>query len=430
VRGRHDKLTESLAEADYSALKSTQRFFAANASFALCVGFGFAAAATLPVPGLRNFNGAVALMFGLAVCLLKSGPGCQDTAGSRDPQLATEPSSPTIDYSIVIPVYNRPQFVQSILRRLCEQTELLLNLGRGEIVIVDDGSNDNTLEVANAIAATIPIPTRVVSIVHSGPGAARNAGFVHARGTICVSIDSDCLPDADWLPGLLAEVRGQPSTVAFARIRSASKYAYPIENMPDSRGFVSASFAMDRLSFCKLGGFYPKYGMSHEDYDLVEVLKRSGHRVVRAESHIMHPLRRETPASIWRVGLNSRYGNLFARRHGPIAQRITRSTPYYFFGVAGNYGSSIAMLVATANLVATIALISASGSLDDRERRYCAKLVAAGAVLYPAALALLGLRVGAGLRQLPLYVATMASFQTATLFGRIRGSLEYRLLLL
>ncbi|MDQ2857063.1 MAG: glycosyltransferase family 2 protein [Candidatus Eremiobacteraeota bacterium] len=407
-----------------------QFVYASNALGALAVGFAAGAAAMSTSSRLRAFNGAAALACTAAAAGMRA--LAHDTAPprARDPELRTEPSLPTVDYSIVVPVYNRPHHVSNLLARLCEQAPSWRPLGSGEIVVVDDGSVDDTRAVAERLAAAMPLPTRVVSMPHAGPGAARNAGFAAARGGIGVSIDSDCLPDEDWLPGLLDEVRANPDTIAFARIRSEEKLAYPIENAPDRKGFVSASFALERAAFCKLGGFYRGYGMSHEDLDFVEVARAAGYRVVRAHSYVHHPLRAENAASIWRVGLNSKYANLFALRHGARALGMTRTTPYYFFGVAGNYGSSIALLVIVANVLAAAALARASEEFATHELRdACLRFGALGA-LYVVALCALGLRVGAGFKRLPHYVTTLASFQLATLLGRVNGSLEYGFVLL
>ena len=407
-----------------------QFFYASNALAALAVGFTAGAAAMAGSSRLRAFNGAAALACGAGAAGLRALAHDAAPPRTREPTLRTEPSLSTVDYSIVVPVYNRPHHVTKLLARLGEQAQSWTRLGGGEIVIVDDGSADDTRAVAERLAAAMPLPTRVVSMPHGGPGAARNAGFAAARGSIGVSIDSDCLPEEDWLPGLLDEVRRHPDTIAFACIRSEAKVAYPIENAPDCRGFVSASFALEREAFCRLGGFYRGYGMSHEDLDFVEVAKAAGYRVVRAQSYVHHPLRAENAASIWRVGLNSKYANLFALRHGAHALGITRTTPYYFFGVAGNYGSSVALLVAVANAIAVLALSGASETFAAHEfRSACCRLGVLGA-LYVVALCALGLRVGAGFKRLPHYVTTLGSFQLATLLGRLNGSLEYGLVLL
>lgn len=420
----------SLVVSDRTGLIDAQLVNASNACGALAGGFAIATVLLLSGARLRRWNAGAAIACGLAAAALRAASHNVPSHTPRDAALLTEASLAGLDYSIVIPAYNRPDYVARLLGRIEEQARGWSGLGAGEIVVVDDGSVDDTADVARRMARTLPLPTRVVTIAHSGPGAARNAGFVAARGAVGVSIDSDCLPDENWLPGLLAAVRGNPKTVAFACVRSPGKLAYPIENAPDRKGFVSASFALDRAAFCRLGGFYAGYGMSHEDLDFVQVTKNAGYDVVRAESTIDHPLRRENAASIWRVGLNSKYANLFVRRHGRNASGITRTTPYYFFGIGGNYGSSIAFVIAALNVLLAIVLNLTSRSFAADEFPNVRARFAAAAALYVVGLAALGLRVGAGLRRLPNYVMTLGTFQLATTLGRLKGSLEYGMLLL
>jgi glycosyltransferase involved in cell wall biosynthesis len=413
-----------------SGVDKVAMYYASNALSALAVGFTVAAAATFPIRRLRAVNGAAALGCALAAAGLRLATRKTELPIVRNAALETEPSLPAVDFSIVVPVYNRPQHVKAMLARISAQVGSWRELGHGEIIIVDDGSSDDTVHVAKALAQSMPIATRVISVARGGPGGARNAGFAAARGAIAVSIDSDCLPEEDWLPGLLDEVRADSKTVAFSQVQSVPKVAYPIENVPDRKGFVTASFAMDRLDFCKLGGFYSGYRVSHQDLDFVELARSAGFRIVRAKSNIYHPMRCETPASMWRAGLNSKHANLFARRHGSRAYGLTPTTPYYLFGVAGNYGSSIALLVTAMNLLEILVIAVTSESLTAKELRYAGLLLGLSLALYVLALAVLGLRVGAGFRRLPHYVATLGSLQIATLVGRLRGSLEYGLVLL
>jgi glycosyltransferase involved in cell wall biosynthesis len=88
--------------------------------------------------------------------------------------------------STIIPVYNRAamlrEAVDSVLRQTYEPVE---------VIVVDDGSIDGTLEAANAIAEEHPALVRVLTQRNGGPGAARNLGLAHARGEFIQYLDSD-----------------------------------------------------------------------------------------------------------------------------------------------------------------------------------------------------------------------------------------------
>lgn len=90
----------------------------------------------------------------------------------------------TPDISVVIPAYNRGALIAETLRSLLAQT-----VPAQEIIVVDDGSTDDTA----AVAAAFGPPVRVVRQANAGPGAARNTGWRAARGAFIHFFDSDDL---------------------------------------------------------------------------------------------------------------------------------------------------------------------------------------------------------------------------------------------
>lgn len=90
--------------------------------------------------------------------------------------------------STIIPVYNRPAM-------LGEAVSSVLNQGYRpiEIIIVDDGSTDDTGSVAENLAMANPEVVRVIHQKNSGPGLAREAGRKQARGEFIQYLDSDDL---------------------------------------------------------------------------------------------------------------------------------------------------------------------------------------------------------------------------------------------
>jgi glycosyltransferase involved in cell wall biosynthesis len=95
--------------------------------------------------------------------------------------------------SVIIPVYNGGRTLPACLQALQRQTRL-----PDEIIVVDDGSTDDTAPVA----ATFGV--RVLSQSNAGPAAARNRGAQAAEGDILLFTDADCTPATDWVERVAA----------------------------------------------------------------------------------------------------------------------------------------------------------------------------------------------------------------------------------
>jgi teichuronic acid biosynthesis glycosyltransferase TuaG len=105
--------------------------------------------------------------------------------------------------SVICPTFNSAKFVDRALESVLSQTERPL-----EVIVVDDGSTDDTVVVARRALDRRPeVPGTVVETPHRGPGVARNSGVRRARGSWIAFIDSD---DA-WHPRKL-EVVGRTIT--------------------------------------------------------------------------------------------------------------------------------------------------------------------------------------------------------------------------
>jgi glycosyltransferase involved in cell wall biosynthesis len=94
--------------------------------------------------------------------------------------------------STVIPVYNRGAMLREAVASVLAQSWRPI-----EIVIVDDGSTDDTVQVAEQLRGTHPDIIRVARQANAGPGAARQAGLELTRGEFVQFLDSDdlLLPD-------------------------------------------------------------------------------------------------------------------------------------------------------------------------------------------------------------------------------------------
>lgn len=97
------------------------------------------------------------------------------------------------EYSVIVPVYN----VEDVLDR-CIESVLVQTYKDFELLLIDDGSNDQSLQICLRYAA-LDNRVRVVHQDNSGVSAARNKGLSKAKGKYIVFIDSDDYVDEDYL---------------------------------------------------------------------------------------------------------------------------------------------------------------------------------------------------------------------------------------
>ncbi|MCI6251972.1 MAG: glycosyltransferase [Bacteroidales bacterium] len=107
-------------------------------------------------------------------------------------------------YSVIIPVYNRPDEARELLESLCAQT-----CRDFEVVIVEDGSAIPCKEVAEAYADRLDIHYYVKE--NGGPGRARNYGVERARGEYVLILDSDAVLPEGYIAAVEDELEREPA---------------------------------------------------------------------------------------------------------------------------------------------------------------------------------------------------------------------------
>ena len=162
-----------------------------------------------------------------------------------------------MDLSIIIPMFNEAENVESTLNRV-EEALVSFN-GTYEIIPVNDGSSDNTFEVLNKLAENNE-RVRVVSYPKNiGRGMALRKGFKESSGEIIVSIDADLSYDPHYildLVGALSDEQDIDFVLASPYMPGGS-----VENVPFSRLWISKlgnrilRFAMPNRIYTSTGIF-------------------------------------------------------------------------------------------------------------------------------------------------------------------------------
>ena len=123
--------------------------------------------------------------------------------------------------STILPVHDRPLLLTEAVVSVLAQSYRPI-----EILIIDDGSTDDTARVADRLAAEHPEEVRTLHVPNGGPGLAREAGRRHARGEFIQYLDSDDV----LLPGKF-EIQ-----VEALRVESESGVCYGMTRYVDATG--------------------------------------------------------------------------------------------------------------------------------------------------------------------------------------------------
>ena len=107
-------------------------------------------------------------------------------------------------YSLIIPVYNRPDEVEELLQSLTNQT-----LKDFEVIVVEDGSSVPCRDVVERFTSVLDI--HYYAKPNSGPGQSRNYGAERSKGEYLIILDSDCILPPGYLKEVDEEIQRQPA---------------------------------------------------------------------------------------------------------------------------------------------------------------------------------------------------------------------------
>jgi glycosyltransferase involved in cell wall biosynthesis len=204
---------------------------------------------------------------------------------------------PTV--SIVVPTFNRSHFIEKAFSSLVAQD---YPKDKFEIIVVDDGSSDNTPEILRRFQADHSF-FQYFSQPNKGPAAARNLGIRHASGEIILFIDDDCIADTNWARELVRDYADQQVGGVAGRIRFvppdnnlANQFAarsegagQPFNSSGEIDFFVTANASFRRDVISRVGGFDETFPhAAHEDVDLSHRVKKAGWKLVYSDAAVVH----------------------------------------------------------------------------------------------------------------------------------------------
>lgn len=232
-------------------------------------------------------------------------------------------------FSVVIPTYNRLPILQKCLQAL-EQQQFDPGLIAGyEVVVVDDGSTDETLVWLEQ--AQLP-HVRWFEQNHQGPAAARNLGVQQAKGETIIFIDSDLVVTASFLQAHAETLQqgqrelGSDQLFTYGRVINTCNFANPTAEPYKITDFSAAYFATGNVAIAKhwleqAGLFDTQFQLyGWEDLELGVRLKQLGLKLIKcpdAVGYHWHPpfALEQLPQLIDKEIQRGRMGVLFYQKH-------------------------------------------------------------------------------------------------------------------
>jgi len=217
--------------------------------------------------------------------------------------------------SVIIPVYNDPYGLKDTLKSLVVQdfpTQYF------EIIIVDNGSTDNTMNIAKEFAQKYPKLVRVLldnSIQSSY--AARNKGIKASKGTIIAFIDADMSVDKDWLARIVSSLEKYRVDYLACKVEIYLKEnsifglynkmtGFPVEKYISNNHFAPTCCLIVRKNVFDDVGLFDSRLVSSGDYEFGNRVYRFGYKLYYDSSIVMkHPARssfKQTFCKFLRIG--------------------------------------------------------------------------------------------------------------------------------
>lgn len=220
-------------------------------------------------------------------------PGWLATAGEAVAEVIDSPAVAATDrrpiVSVVIPTYQHGHLVGQAVAAALAQT-----LAEPfEVIVVDDGSTDDTGRVLRELARATAGQLRYLRLGRNrGRSAARNAGIAQARGDVIAFTDSDCCPTPAWLAEGLATFDQPAIGVVQGRTIAHPEQPQPlfshfIETTRLDGTFCTSNILYRRELVLRVGGFDPAIPY-WQDADLGWRIARSGCRVAFAERALVY----------------------------------------------------------------------------------------------------------------------------------------------
>lgn len=207
---------------------------------------------------------------------------------------------PTVNVSIILPAYNVSSTIEACLWSIARNS-----VQPREIIVVDDGSTDNTVDLVRRVGVSgvrvLPLPS------NEGPGAARNAGIQNAKGEFVFFLDADCVCAPKWIEAGLEIFRAEETTQKVVGVVGSVHYHRDTKSIRDKiplnpfynlnctspirqrADYAAANIAYRKEVLQRLDGFnVSRFSRGREDTDLGFRAASLGKVVYCSQMQVVH----------------------------------------------------------------------------------------------------------------------------------------------
>lgn len=211
--------------------------------------------------------------------------------------------------SLYVPCFNAQATIQQCLKAVFKQ-----GYPFEEVIVVDDGSTDKTVEMASRYRVKI-----IRHKINKGLAATRNTAIENIKTEFVASVDADCLPHPDWLRCLMKKFTSSKIAGAGGRLldtnlhtvcdrwRSVHMKQEWKEGLTSPDFLFGSNSVFRRKPLLKSGLYNEKFNTNYEDVDMCQRLRKKGWRLVYEPNAIAYHCRRDDISSVlntyWRWNL-------------------------------------------------------------------------------------------------------------------------------
>lgn len=198
------------------------------------------------------------------------------------------------EVSVIVIAYNEEAYIKKCLAAILNQS-----FPAFELLVIDDGSTDETSSIINSIH-----DERIRHIRNDknlGVAESRNIGLKYAKGEYIFFTDADCVPNKYWLEEGLAVFK----TRKCVGVKGRTFYATAKTTISDRVTEDFTDCGTNNIAYTKeildrVGGFDLKYNLSNEDMDLAFRIKRYGENIISEDMIVIHQRKNYTIRSLFR----------------------------------------------------------------------------------------------------------------------------------